>query len=127
MNIEKQQIFTPVVKLALLVLYALFFMVQLFYNFDSSNQPGHASIVRVQQTSKQGAPQAVNKAQASDTKSPVFRLNKRYQPQPAINCNTIIVKQLVCAVSSRLHIHYSKGFFPPAFPSAHALRGPPVV
>jgi hypothetical protein len=127
MGTKKQQQLSLLAKLSLLVLYALFFMVQLFYNFDTGNQPTHASVLHVQKTAIQTPEHSVNKAQASNTKSPAFRLNKRYQPQPAVTCSPVVAKLVVCAVSSKLHIHYSRGFIPPVFPSAHALRGPPIV
>jgi hypothetical protein len=126
MNIKKQQFLFFLAKLPLLVLYALFFMVQLFYNFDTGNQPAHRLVLHVQKASGQTPEQSVNKAQASSTKSPVFRLNKRYQPQPAISCNAIACTQLVCPVSCKLHIHYSTGFSPATLPMAHSLRGPPL-
>jgi len=115
-------------KLPLLLLYMSFFVVQLFYNFDIVSHVSIASCKAVQKSdAKTNSQASIKKAAAPADRKAGFRLNKRYHPQPAITCNTVAVKPLVCCVSSKLHVHYSRGFIPSSFPPAHSLRGPPSV
>jgi hypothetical protein len=123
MNHKKQYIFFCLAKLPLLLLYVSFFIVQLFYNFDIANHPSGASFITFH-TSNQ---QTVNKGTTPADGKLSFRLNKRYHPQQAITCTTVIIKPVVCYVSSKLHVHYSSGFVPSCTPPAHSLRGPPNV
>ncbi len=117
-----------VAKLPLLLLYASFFIVQLFYNFDIANHASNATHKTVAKVDAQKNNSSfVKKAGLPVEKKGVFRLNKRYHPQPAVSCNGVIIKPIICCVSSKLHIHYSSGFAPSSFPPAHALRGPPAV
>src|SRR5450432_4441670 len=123
MKLKKQHIFFCLAKLPLLFLYVSFFIVQLFYNFDIANHPSGASFIAFH-TSNQ---QTVNKGTTPADGKLSFRLNKRYHPQPAITCIAVIIKPVVCYVSSKLHVHYSSGFVPSSTPPAHSLRGPPNV
>ena len=128
MRNKQQHIFFWMAKLPLLLLYISFFTVQLFYNFDIANHSVNATQNSIQKTAKQKDGQAtVKKTNSSSEKKTSFRLNKRYHPQPAIVCNTLVYKPLICPISSKLHIHYSSVFIPSSLPSAHSLRGPPNV
>ncbi len=129
MQTKKQHIFFFLAKLPLLGLYALFFVVQLFYNFDIPAQ--RLNISGTCWLQKNDAPESwltnIKKAAIPVDHKISVRLNKRYQPQPAINGTPLIIRQLVCVVSSKLHVHYSSGFTPATFPIVQLLRGPPVV
>jgi hypothetical protein len=123
MKLKKQDIFFCLAKLPLLFLYLSFFFVQLFYNFDIANHPAETNTISLHKNNQE----TVKKAATPADKKISFRLNKRYQPQAAITCNDITVDQVICYVSSKLHVHYCSGFIPSATPLAHALRGPPAV
>jgi hypothetical protein len=128
MNTKKQHISFLLAKLPLIVLYALFFVVQLFYNFDIPSQRlNTAGTYLLQKNGAAGSLTGIKKAASPADQKTVFRLNKRYQPQPAIASMPLIIRPLVCLVSSKLHVHYSSGFTPSAFPVIQPLRGPPVV
>jgi len=121
-------IFFMMAKLPLLLLYLSFFTVQLFYNFDIAGHAADTIYASLQKSdAKKKEIASIKKDTAPTEKKLGFRLNKRYQPQAAITCNPLIIKQVVCYVSSKLHVHYCSGFVPSSFPPAHALRGPPVV
>ncbi len=128
MRNKQQHIFFWLAKMPLLLLYISFFTVQLFYNFDIANHAATNAAISIHKVAKQQSGQStVKKAAESPDKKTSFRLNKRYHPQPAIVCNTVVYKPLICLVSSKLHVHYSSGFIPFSLPSAHSLRGPPSV
>jgi hypothetical protein len=128
MNVKKPYIFFYLAKLPLLFLYISFFTVQLFYNFDIPAHPlNNAGALFQKNNAPENNQTGIKKANPPADQKIVFRLNKRYQPQPAATCSPVIISQLVCAISSKLHVHYSSGFTPLAFQTAHSLRGPPVV
>jgi len=116
-------------KLPLLLLYMSFFMVQFFYNFDIAARVSATSYLAVQKNdaSANSHHAAIKKATTPTDKKEGVRLNKRYHPQPAITCHTAVMKPLVCYVSSKLHVHYSRGFIPSSLRATHSLRGPPNV
>lgn len=114
-------------RMPLVILYACFFLVQLFHNFDiASHAQAVRFVARIQHTNDHVQPQFA-KSGALNQKAGSFRLNKRYHPQDAITCQAIVIEPLACPVFSKLHIHFSSGFEPHDFPSAQLLRGPPVV
>ncbi|MEP6747024.1 MAG: hypothetical protein ABJB86_04830 [Bacteroidota bacterium] len=123
MNIKKGHIFFGVAKLPLIVLYVSFFIVQLFYNLDIANHTVETNPVSLHKNNRE----TVKKAAVPADRKISFRLNKRYQPQPAITCTAITIDKVICYVSSKLHVHYSRGFIPSSAPPARSLRGPPVV
>jgi hypothetical protein len=127
MRSKKQYIFFCLAKLPLLLLYLSFFAVQLFYNFDIASHPANTASISIHNNKQKDSRSTVKKAASTPDKKISFRLNKRYQPQAAITCKPIIIKQVVCYVNSKLHVHYSSGFIPAEFPPAHSLRGPPNV
>ncbi|MES1221572.1 MAG: hypothetical protein ABUT20_39090, partial [Bacteroidota bacterium] len=113
MKFQNRYIFFFLAKLPLLLLYISFFTVQLFYNFDIANHPANTTVVSLHKVQAQkDGPLTLKKATDTPGKNISFRLNKRYHPQPAITCNEVIIKQVVCYVSSKLHVHYSSGFTP---------------
>ena len=110
------------------VLYLLFFTVQLFFNFDFGNQDIHIVMPVLSAKDHQKINyRGCKKAAVPSAKKVYFRLNKRYQPQPAISCGSIIIEPLVCHVSSKRHIHYSRGFISSPLLCVLLLRGPPYV
>jgi hypothetical protein len=123
MELKKQHIFFCLAKLPLLLLYISFFIVQLFYNFDIASRPADTASISLHKNN----PETVKKATIPAGKKISFRMNKRYHPQPAVTCNLIIIKPVICYVTSKLHVHYSTGFIPSSTPPAHSLRGPPAV
>ena len=125
MNPRTHHIITGMAKLPLLLLYTSFFFVQLFYNFDINARVSGKPVFSQLHSNKEKT-ELVKSAIPKENKN-AFRLNKRYHPQEAITCNTIIIKPLICHVASKQHAHYSSGFIPSSLPTAHALRGPPVV
>ena len=123
MKVKNQHIFFGLAKLPLLLLYVSFFIVQLFYNFDIANRFSGTANISTYKTNQE----TVKKIAAPAERKICFRLNKRYHPQPAITCTAIIIKPVVCYVTSKLHVHYSSGFIPLSGPPSYSLRGPPAV
>jgi hypothetical protein len=104
--------------------------VQLFFNFDTavySTNIGKQLVSKNTVAKPSQQKLIIAKKNSNDRKVSGFRLNKRYQPATAAICKTIIIKPVVCSVSSKQHVHYCSGFIPASLPPVHSLRGPPVV
>jgi len=124
MNTKKQQILFLLAKLPLLVLYALFFTVQLFFNFDTGQRPGPS--VSFHKNIPCSRPGGIKKAQAPADSKFKFRLNKRYQPGGAITCTPLSISPANFPISSNIRSLYKDAFVSSSVAAAHLLRGPPV-
>jgi len=124
MNTKKQQILFLLAKLPLLVLYALFFTVQLFFNFDTGLRPGPPFSFHKSTTCP--GHNAIKKAHVPAESKFKFRLNKRYQPGNALTCAPLIFSPVIFQVSSNIRSLYEDAYISSSIAAAHLLRGPPV-
>ncbi len=125
MRFQKRQQINWFYKLPVLVLYLLFFTVQLFFNHDVSSRP--FSSVQLTQDSKQSSASSIKEAPAKDPLKHKVRLNKRYEPSviPPVLFQGMVLA--VCYASPvTLGVELCQ-FYPQVFLSACSLRGPPVV
>ena len=122
MDIKKNKVGSTAV---LAFVYIAFFAVQLFFNFDLSSN----AIVCYGKT-----PSAVasNKLQAAvhllthkHSKKPVFRLNKRFQPQNLPSCNYAVTNAPVLFLAALPAAAYCNVILPADYVITLSLRGPP--
>jgi len=117
-----------VFKLPVLVIYLLFFTVQIFFNLDTSPQSFIVKQSRVHASEyktvhAQNVIKGVNKTPGK-TK---VRLNKRFQPS-SIPCIISNIAAAPAIYIEPLQIgFYTRAFNSSAILSIHSLRGPPVV
>ena len=125
MRFQKRQQINWFYKLPVLVLYLLFFTVQLFFNHDVS--PRAISSVQLTQQNKNSSASSIKE---SSTKEPVrqkVRLNKRYEPSvipPVPFQGMALVVSHTSPIVLGLELCQ---FYPEVFLSVCTLRGPPVV
>lgn len=112
-------------KLPVLLVYLLFFAVQLFFN-NGASQPSFSAVSH--QLESSAVTRAHTKAKCSQSiVRQKIRLNKRYEPAviPGIAVPAIIIP--VIHVSPKTMGHYICQYYPEVFLSDYSLRGPPVV
>lgn len=115
-------------KVPLLLLYVVFFFVQLFYNFGDSNHRHSALPVSIgQHRVKQQV--SVKKSDTENHRYTKIRLNKRFQPETLFLDNADFVAIAVAAVyptTANTYCYFGK-FIPTTFLQTHLMRGPPVI
>jgi small-conductance mechanosensitive channel len=112
-------------KLPVLLLYLLFFAVQIFFNYGAVQQvvspssQKHRLFKIIHSHIKVISSQQLVKSK--------IRLNKRFEPSviPPISVPEIAIT--VVQVSPKTMGHYQCRYYPEIFLSDHSLRGPPVV
>lgn len=125
MRFQKRQQINWFYKLPVLVLYLLFFVVQLFFNHDLS--PKLFSAVNLTQGNKKVPVSSVKEVSSKEGFTQKVRLNKRYEPSviPTVPFQEITLT-VFYAPPLTLGIALCQ-FYPEVFLSACFLRGPPVV
>jgi hypothetical protein len=113
-------------KLVLPLVYAGFFIVQLFINFDSALSPfsGRYQIVHCPKEVIQSA--TLKKPTGSQPVKTKFRLNKRFQPAVIAALADIRCEPIVRFVSS-LRVRYANPYIKDLVPDTRLLRGPPFA
>jgi hypothetical protein len=110
----------------LLVVYAAFFSVQFFFNFNSVvNTPALCRIYSVLQNSPGGNAAISKTAPLKSSPLHTIRLNKRFQQEDMPPCTlaSIVVPERYIPLRTP---DYSKHIFTPSFvPDNNPLRGPP--
>lgn len=114
-------------KLPVLLVYLLFFAVQLFFN-NGASQSSFSAVSH--QLGSSAVTHAHAHAKAKSSQSIVrqkIRLNKRFEPAviPGIAVPAIIIP--VIHVSPKTMGHYICQYYPEVFLSDYSLRGPPFV
>ncbi len=114
------------IKLPVLLVYLLFFAVQIFFNLDVTHKPfSHQHTVRVNENK---TVHAANIKQG-DHKTPgtaKIRLNKRFQPSSLpYTISSVAELPLIYATISQEDLH-SGDLYSSVFLYTHSLRGPPV-
>jgi hypothetical protein len=108
----------------LLAVYAVFFSVQFFYNFDGQSE------VKKGVSMAKTAPSHFSSTHPSSAHSPsthTIRLNKRFHQENMTPCTILSVDAPRQYVIRATLEHYRNIFLPSFFPVHHPLRGPPVV
>lgn len=125
MNFQKKQQISWFLKLPVLVLYLLFFAVQLFFNHDVSWEI--PSSVQLTQDGKKLSASYAKEAPVKDPVKQKARLNKRYEPSviPPVPIQGITLS-VSYAPPLIMGVELCQ-FYPEVFLSACSLRGPPVV
>jgi hypothetical protein len=112
--------------LPLLVVYVLFFIVQLFFNLDVSaaSSPGTpAATVKLLHSSKT---LAVNTATTQGSFKKKIRLNKRFQPSAAACITHYTVTESYAYTQPVVMGVYADPYYVSPFIAAYSLRGPPA-
>lgn len=116
-------------RLPVLLVYLVFFAVQLFYNIDASqhtnalNNESPAVIAKVQAVKHSALQHATTKTQGHGK----LRLNKRFQPA-AIPVVEAMYAEMPLAFPVQLPTRLPLAVaLPSVYLTAHTLRGPPVV
>jgi hypothetical protein len=117
-----------IVKLTVLVLYLLFFAVQIFFNFDTGSQPlfagqstFHTVIIR------SGSSENIKQGVVSPPVKTKIRLNKRFQPSCIPGLSVINTEMPVFFAEPAQTILCAGNLYASVFQYTHTLRGPPVV
>jgi hypothetical protein len=108
----------------LLSVYAIFFSVQFFYNFDGQSE------VKKGVSIAKSAPSHSTSAHSTSAHSPsshTIRLNKRFHQENMAPCTVLSVDAPRQYIIRATLEHYRDVFLPSFFPVYHPLRGPPVV
>ena len=117
------------IKLPVLLVYLVFFTVQLFYNIDTAQHSHPVYRLSLEQyLQKQPGKQSLVKHASTKTQvHSKLRLNKRFQPAAIPVLGAISVElPLVYAVPLQTRLPNTVSL-PSIYPMAHALRGPPVA
>lgn len=126
MSLKQRKLNTWFVKLPVMMIYLMFFAVQLFFNFDIAQRSalvGHSSISNLES----GHKTVVHQDKAKPTATTKIRLNKRFQPSsiPVI-LNDIPELPVLYAPLTPMALA-AGNLYQFDFYSAHTLRGPPVI
>lgn len=112
-------------KLPVLLLYLLFFAVQIFFNYGATQHvTSHAYQKHVSDKLTHSHVKVISSQNLVKSK---VRLNKRFEPSviPAVSVPEIIVT--VAYSLPRILGYYTCQYYPEVFLSDYSLRGPPVV
>jgi hypothetical protein len=126
MSLKQRKVNTWFVKLPVMMIYLMFFAVQLFFNFDIAQRSAlqnYSAITKV----VSGHKTAIHQDDSRPTCKTKIRLNKRFQPStiPVI-LNGAPEKPLCYAPLKQVALTTSS-LYQFNFYSAHTLRGPPVI
>lgn len=114
-------------KLPVLLVYLLFFAVQLFFSYGTGAAPTSFSAARHHLQSSTVTHASVKGNASKSFVRQKVRLNKRFEPSfiPAIAVPAVLIEAAYEAPS--ILGHYVCRHFPEVFLADHSLRGPPVV
>lgn len=125
MIVKEQRKYSSFYKFPLVVTYALFFLVQFFFNFDIANHTNYGNFLSSSvSTSKH---QSSVKADVQKNKQTNIRLNKRFQPANALPFKPFVLEVIVCYVQTEHLLNYQNPKLPQSGLITRRLRGPPVV
>jgi hypothetical protein len=126
-TIGMQKITHKIIGIGLLAtVYAAFFVVQIFFNFEiiskakASSQYHHVITAR-------HIPASIHANATHPAKKSAFRLNKRFQPQVAPACVFLVPCVPVAYVLAAGPLRYKRPFLPAVIATNRLLRGPPVA
>lgn len=128
MQSSKKQILSACLRVSLVLIYACFFTVQLFFNFDTSNHLNtNSRVLNLVKSGCFGKQHLVIANKLPVSKSHSFRLNKRYHPQPAVTCSAFVFEQPEYFCNDRVLSSCRTGFIINRSVVSYGLRGPPVI
>ena len=130
MNTKHLKITTAILpRIPLLLLYTVFFFVQLFYNFGDAHQKDDVTPVSFYQNQAKQQQESLKKTGPEKHKHTKIRLNKRFQPETLFLDNANFVSIAIVAdyaTATNTSCYFGK-IIPNAFLQTHLMRGPPVV
>ncbi len=117
-----------VCRIPVLLLYSLFFTVQVFFNFDIPHSNRHLfnNGIAAQKQEGQMAVRSVHPGKQKETHSKI-RLNKRFQPSAAPAILPFSIAAPVYYIESRNTAVYCNPFHATNKLRTPTLRGPPAV
>jgi hypothetical protein len=126
MRQKRQNIFFSITKLAALLFYLPFFLVQIFINHDSIAASKYAQTVYKKATSVVRVVVQPDKNESSG-KVVAVRLNKRFQPATIGFCVLVYFEIPVYISLANSFGKYPSPALAPFHLLTHTLRGPPAV
>ena len=114
-------------RIAVLLLYSLFFTVQVFFNFDPPRTRTHVfnNNITSQDKALQVASRPVHAGKQKETRTKI-RLNKRFHPSVAPAVAPFSIAAPVFFVQRRTATGYRNPFYNSIELLTHSLRGPPA-
>jgi hypothetical protein len=114
------------IKLFFPLIYAVFFIVQLFINIDTTliQFSDRYQIIRCRNQSDHSV--ALTKAKGSQPVKTRFRLHKNFQPAVIVTFGDVHVVPVVCLISLQ-RIRYANPFIKNLLADTRLLRGPPLT
>lgn len=115
-------------RIPLLLLYSLFFTVQVFFNFDTPSYGQHIcqSNIAAQKKECQSVTHTAHANRGKQAHSKI-RLNKRFQPSVAPDIQPFSIAAPVCFVHHPPVTGYRNPFYNSIQLLTRTLRGPPAV
>ena len=126
MFLKQRNVNTWFVKLPVMMIYLMFFAVQLFFNFDIAQRSAllnYSTITKVES----GHKTVVHQGKSKPTATSKIRLNKRFQPSSIPAILDCIPDQPVYYAPLKPVALTRGSLYQFDFYSAHTLRGPPVI
>ena len=112
----------------LLAVYAAFFSVQFFFNFEAFSGTGvFSKLPAAADTYNKGAASCVKKSSDHSPSRIFFRLNKRFQQENMPPCGQLNIPAPIEYVTINILAYYSEPFLPSVIPNSTLLRGPPFA
>src|ERR1700688_4678007 len=96
MNYRSPGILSYIAKTSILVLYASFFIVQIFFNFDIANSSDSSTLFSSYKNVPAGYQRSeIKKIHTTKDKKQTVRLNKRFKPKIILDYNPVHIKSPV--------------------------------
>lgn len=128
MNHQRPAVLSYIAKTIILVLYVSFFIVQLFFNFDITNNSRNATFFSLHKNvAAEHRLSIVTKADTAKGKRQTVRLNKRFKPNTILAYTLFDIKSPACYLETKSFVFDRGIFIPSSFLLPQFFRGPPVV
>ncbi|HET6254127.1 MAG TPA: hypothetical protein VFE32_08640 [Puia sp.] len=123
-----KRIFDIAFHALLITVYAIFFSVQFFFNFDCSTAGNAQNFLKHFSGKPHSKSPAGVVTQASDhSSSRAMRLNKRFHQENIPPCEVLAVNSPKPYIIRRLVGPYRNHFLPSVTPAHRLMRGPPCL
>ena len=128
MHFQKNNRLSWSLTLPVMILYLLFFTVQLFFNLDIAQHylAAPETVVHVSSTSEKQTVEIAKDAPKTSLKTKI-RLNKRFQPSNIPFSVAAMAEPVFCYAKPANNCSYASVFYTSAELAVQFLRGPPVV
>jgi hypothetical protein len=126
MQYKRRNIFFSIFKIAALLFYLPFFLVQVFVNHDSISSNKNVGAFYTRSSSKNSGV-LQNHIDKTTCKLSTIRLNKRFEPATITFCVPVSFEITVFIVSLKSFGNYLNPSLASFHLLTHTLRGPPAV